>query len=257
MPAIAAAALARIRPEMELTPATSATEAISVRSVAPMYSVVSPAATVDTMSLGTPTGSARIAAVAIAVLPLPPAASTPLQRPSARSRRTSAAAASAIAVTAAPRSRPSASAARSTPASAATASRPISGSAPCGSKVPTSTSSGRTPAARRRSTRKAHSAPLVSSVPIRTTVCCSATAPPNVASRLATMANVRARLVAVGHQDPTDGVLGTARHEPRQQTSSGSRNSTSGGAASSSSARSRTALVCGAARCASNPARSR
>ena len=35
MPAIAAAALARMRPEIELIPATSVTEAISVRSEPP------------------------------------------------------------------------------------------------------------------------------------------------------------------------------------------------------------------------------
>jgi hypothetical protein len=35
MPAIAAAALARIGPEIELTPATSVTDAISVMSTAP------------------------------------------------------------------------------------------------------------------------------------------------------------------------------------------------------------------------------
>ena len=71
-----------MRAEIELTPATSVTDAISVRSLAPMYARVSPAATVETISLGTPTGSARIALVAIAVLPDPPAASTPSQRPS-------------------------------------------------------------------------------------------------------------------------------------------------------------------------------
>jgi gamma-glutamyltranspeptidase len=51
---------------------------------------VFPAATVETISFGTPTGSACIALVAIAVLPEPPAASTPSQRPSSCSRRTSA-----------------------------------------------------------------------------------------------------------------------------------------------------------------------
>ena len=62
---------------------------------------MSPAAIVETISFGTPTGSARIAAVAIAVLPEPPAPSTPSIRPSACSRRASAAAASAIVPTAA------------------------------------------------------------------------------------------------------------------------------------------------------------
>ena len=50
--------------------------------------------------MGTPTGSARIAAHAIVVLPDPPAPNTPSIRPSACSRAASAAAASAIVPTA-------------------------------------------------------------------------------------------------------------------------------------------------------------
>ena len=67
-------------------------------SATPTYSRVSPAAIVETISFGTPTGSACIARVAIAVLPEPPAARMPWMRPSPCSRRASTAAASAIAV---------------------------------------------------------------------------------------------------------------------------------------------------------------
>ena len=65
---------------------------------------MSPEAIVETISFGTPTGSARIAAVAIAVFPDPPAARTPWQRPSSNSRRTTTGAAAHIASTAGPRS---------------------------------------------------------------------------------------------------------------------------------------------------------
>ena len=90
IPAMAAAALARMRAETELMPATSTTEAASSMSLAPTIGRVSPAAIVETISLGTPTGSARMASAAIDVLPEPPAASTPSQRPSAYSRSTTA-----------------------------------------------------------------------------------------------------------------------------------------------------------------------
>ncbi len=83
MPAMAAAAFARMRAEIELIPATSTTEAASSMSLAPTIGRVSPAAIVETISLGTPTGNACMASAAIDVLPEPPAASTPSQRPSA------------------------------------------------------------------------------------------------------------------------------------------------------------------------------
>ncbi len=56
MPAMAAAAFARMRAETELMPATSTTEAASSMSLAPTIGRVSPAAIVETISLGTPTG---------------------------------------------------------------------------------------------------------------------------------------------------------------------------------------------------------
>src|SRR5262249_13082060 len=63
--------LARIRSEIELMPAMSVTEAISVISVAPASARVSPAVVVESINFGTPTGSARIALVAITVFPDP------------------------------------------------------------------------------------------------------------------------------------------------------------------------------------------
>ena len=80
-PAIAPAALARIRAEIRLMPAMSTTEYIIVTSLAPTYGRVSPEATVETISFGTPTGSARIACVAIDVPPEPPSASDPVEPP--------------------------------------------------------------------------------------------------------------------------------------------------------------------------------
>ena len=104
MPAIAAAALAMIRAETRLTPEMSTTEYIIVTSTAPTYGRVSPEASVETISFGTPTGSARIARVAIDEPPEPPSARIAVEPPSACRPRTTASAPAAIASTAAPRS---------------------------------------------------------------------------------------------------------------------------------------------------------
>ena len=61
MPASAPAALVRIRAEILLMPAMSTTEYIIVTSTEPTYGLVSPEATVETISFGTPIGSWRIA----------------------------------------------------------------------------------------------------------------------------------------------------------------------------------------------------
>ena len=167
---MAAAALARMRAETELMPATSTTEAASSMSLAPTIGRVSPAAMVDTISLGTPTGSARMASAAIEVLPDPPAARTPSQRPSAYSRSTTAVAPRAMASTAWPRSPAARSASTSAPAAAPTSSRVTSGSTSGGPMIPASTRIVRTPSACRRSRRNAYSRPFVSSVPTSTTV---------------------------------------------------------------------------------------
>ena len=50
-----------IRAETRLTPAMSTTEYIIVTSTEPTYGLVSPEATVETISFGTPIGSSRIA----------------------------------------------------------------------------------------------------------------------------------------------------------------------------------------------------
>ncbi len=81
MPAIAPAAFAMIRAETRLTPEMSTTEYIIVTSTAPTYGRVSPEATVETSSFGTPTGSARIARAAIDEPPEPPSARMPSRRP--------------------------------------------------------------------------------------------------------------------------------------------------------------------------------
>ena len=60
-PAIIPAALVMICAEIRLIPAMSTTEYIIAMSTAPTYGRVSPEATVETISFGTPTGSARIA----------------------------------------------------------------------------------------------------------------------------------------------------------------------------------------------------
>src|SRR5579875_4186495 len=66
MPAIAAAALLKMRSETRLIPEISTTEYIIVTSTEPTYGLVSPEARVETISFGTPIGRARIACVASA-----------------------------------------------------------------------------------------------------------------------------------------------------------------------------------------------
>ena len=61
----------------------STTEYISVMSLTSTYGAVLPEAMVETISLGTPTGSVRIAAVIIVVPPPPPRPSTAWKRPAA------------------------------------------------------------------------------------------------------------------------------------------------------------------------------
>src|SRR5438128_5079040 len=169
IPAAAPAALLRIRAEIRLIPAMSTTEYIIVTSTAPTYGRVSPEATVETISFGTPTGSCRIAWVTIEEPPEPPSPSTASRRPSPYSCFTTSAAPAPIAVTAPPRSPAAASCATAAPPARATSSRETSGST-CGSLTPASTSTTSTPCSRTRSRRNAYSLPFVSSVPTRTTV---------------------------------------------------------------------------------------
>ena len=104
IPASAPAAFAMILAETRFTPAMSTTEYIIVTSTEPTYGLVSPDATVETISFGTPIGSCRIAWVTSAEPPEPPSPPIASSRPSAWSRFTTSAAPRAIVSTAAPRS---------------------------------------------------------------------------------------------------------------------------------------------------------
>ena len=72
IPAIALAALPRTWREIRFRPATSVTEYIIAMSAGPTYGATLPDATVETITFGRPTGSARIPGVMIAVPPDPP-----------------------------------------------------------------------------------------------------------------------------------------------------------------------------------------
>jgi hypothetical protein len=124
---------------MRLSPATSVTEYMSVRSTEPTYGATFPEATVDTTIFGTPTGRRCRAGVTRAVPPDPPSASTPARSSRAGSQRSSA---SLIADTELPRSPVNASA-------PATSRGPTSAVVASGSEVPTSTVVTSWPASRR------------------------------------------------------------------------------------------------------------
>ena len=72
MPAMAWAALPSTTRLIRLSPDTSVTEYIMAMSLAPTNGLTSPAASVETISLGTPTGSARMPLVTMEVPPPPP-----------------------------------------------------------------------------------------------------------------------------------------------------------------------------------------
>jgi hypothetical protein len=76
MPDAARAAFAMTFRDTAFSPAMSTTEAIIVMSVGPMYGAVFPAATVERIIFGTPTGSARMPSATNDVLPVPPIPST-------------------------------------------------------------------------------------------------------------------------------------------------------------------------------------
>ena len=82
---MACAALARMRRETAFNPATSTTEYIIVMSLESTYGAVLPLATVESISFGSPIGSARMAAVISAVPPLPPMPITPASWPASYS----------------------------------------------------------------------------------------------------------------------------------------------------------------------------
>src|SRR5262245_13368687 len=82
IPIIAPAALSSTTRLMRLSPAISTTEYIIITSRVPTYGCTCPLASVLTISFGTPTGSARIAAVPMVVPAEPPRLSTPESFPS-------------------------------------------------------------------------------------------------------------------------------------------------------------------------------
>ena len=124
---------------MRFSPATSTTDGMNVMSFVPAKALTSPPPIVETITFGRPTGSARMAVVAIEVPPLPPIDRMPSTRPSARRRVTTAARPAAIARIASSLWSPDAIRARSTPAASATTSREMSGSRPGGPITPKST----------------------------------------------------------------------------------------------------------------------
>ncbi len=77
MPAIAAAALPSTSRLMRLMPAMSTTELSISTSLSPTYCRTCPEASVLTISLGTPSGKARMAAVPMVVPAEPPSDSMP------------------------------------------------------------------------------------------------------------------------------------------------------------------------------------
>ena len=81
MPTIAPAACVKTRREMRFKPATSTTDGNNTMSLVPTYGRTSPPATVDTQTLGTPVGSARMAAAMTLVPPEPPMPMMPASRP--------------------------------------------------------------------------------------------------------------------------------------------------------------------------------
>ncbi len=117
-------------------------------SFVPRYGATFPAASVLTITLGKPMGSARIAAVPMAVPPPPPSEITPSILPASTSFVRMAAAAWAMAVTLSPRSLRATSRVRSTCPAAATSSREMSGFTTGGVRQPTSISTVRCPRAR-------------------------------------------------------------------------------------------------------------
>ncbi len=128
-----------------------------------------PEAIVETISLGTPTGSTRIPAAAITVPPEPPAAIAPAIAPAMPPpwRRTQVSNACAMAATDAPRSPVNTPAA---PRGWNAAMRCGGTSAPDGTPlVERSTRRVRSPASRRMSRMNRSSAPFVSSVPTTST----------------------------------------------------------------------------------------
>ena len=169
MPASAPAAFVRIVSLIVLRPEKSATELSMTMSLMSTNGLVSPDAIVETMTLGTPSGSARIAAVPTVVPPEPPIASTP--RSSPRSLMSDSADAAPFAMTSMAAARFPAwrSSARSPPPRCAVSAALTSGTIAGSSLTPKSRSRTAIPSASSSPRRNRASSGLVSSEAIRTT----------------------------------------------------------------------------------------
>ena len=160
------AARVKITREIRLTPATSTIDGMSTTSLLPTYAPVSPAATVETHTLGTPTGRARMAAVTTLLPPDPPMPTMPSNRPSAYPCSATLAAPSPIAFMAAPRSPATRSDSSDAPAAAATSLASTSTAKASHSPItPVFTDRTSWPRAKICSRKKAYSTPFVSNAP--------------------------------------------------------------------------------------------
>ena len=147
----------------------STTELSMKMSLSPTYCRTMPEASVLTMTFGTPSGSAFIAAVAMVVPADPPRPRTPDTSPRACASRASRAAPSAAFVTASPRSAFFRTASSVVSASSKMRSRGMSAATAGVPSAPTSTSVTGTPHEVRRPRTKPASRPFVSRVAKRKT----------------------------------------------------------------------------------------
>jgi hypothetical protein len=136
---------------MRFSPAMSTTEYIIITSRVPTYGCTCPLASVLTINFGTPTGSARIAAVPMVVPADPPRLSTPDNLPCLCSSTATFATPAAASSTALPRSPVAFTCSWFAPAAEYIAARETSGSNAGGPITPASATSTGTPAAVSRS----------------------------------------------------------------------------------------------------------
>src|SRR4051812_30204483 len=170
MPQTAPAARVKTPRLIRFKPLMSTMVGIIAMSFTPTKPRTSPLASVDTMTFGIPSGSARIAAVPIDVPAPPPIAIMASSSPRSSNRCTMTLAPRLIAVTARPRSASETSAASDAPPAVATSSRVMKGVNAGWPRTPTSTTSTLWPRSSICFARKRTSSPLVSSAPSTTTV---------------------------------------------------------------------------------------
>ena len=151
--------------DMALSPSASTTDGNITTSLVPTYWDTLPDAIVDTITFGTPIGSARIAGVAIEVPPEPPTDIMPSNLPCAYSSGISFSAPRLMTSVAKARSLLELISSMLTPTDAATSAFDTSG-ANRGSKAPVCMHSVSSPCSRTSFLINSNSVPLVSNVPI-------------------------------------------------------------------------------------------